>query len=794
MVLMIASLILTLLLPGCRGGGGVAQPTTYNVSGQVVDSANAGVAGVSLVYTGGASGTVTTAANGTWTMTGLKGSVTITPSRSGWTFSPTNKVVTGALQGIKFTGTPVKYTITTTCSGQGSIVKDPSLSEYSHGQSVQLTATAGSGWSFSHWEGSLTGINNPTTFIVDGNKSVSAVFIPDECVLTIDAVGSGSISKSPDQTKYQYGDSVVIEATPAEGWSFGGWSGDLGGSQNPTTIQLNGNKSITATFLQMFSLTTTTEGQGSLSRSVDQPLYTDGSSVTLTATPVAGWYFDHWEGDLTDSQNPANITINGSKNVKAVFKECKYALSVSNTGNGTVTKDPDQITYLHGVTVELTATPDAGWEFDHWEGDLTGTNNPTSIVLNDDKSVTAVFTFSIQAAIDAAQNGDVIIVPTGTYYENLDFKGKAITVKSTNPQDPNTVSSTIIDGGFSGPVVTFRTGESASSVLSGVTLTNGTGRVIDGKSAGGGIFISGASPIISHSVISGNQAELGGGIYINDASPTLTNNTIENNQGFGIEVYDSPSSLLIEDNEITYNSGGIRLQSSSPQIANNLIDSNNGVGIHIHWYSSPTIDHNTISNNYSRGIGFGWSGCSPTITNNTIEGNNGGMLIDDNGISGTIAGNTFRANIRPSSGWSELDYSGGGICIGYSGIILISGNTFEDNQAGNGGAIYLGYYTGSKVTLQDNVFESNTAVLNGGAIYARRSSSQISGNSFDGNIATNGGGLYATENSNIYLSSNSFNNNTANQHGGAVYVSFSSSVSQSSNTFTGNSPDSVYTE
>ncbi len=50
----------------------------------------------------------------------------------------------------------------------------------------------------------------------------------------------------------------------------------------------------------------------------------------------------------------------------------------------------------------------------------------------------------IQNAIDAGHNGDVILVSPGVYYENINFRGKAITLTSTNPADPNVVTSTII--------------------------------------------------------------------------------------------------------------------------------------------------------------------------------------------------------------------------------------------------------------------------------------------------------------------------------------------------------------
>ena len=88
----------------------------------------------------------------------------------------------------------------------------------------------------------------------------------------------------------------------------------------------------------------------------------------------------------------------------------------------------------------------------------------------------------IQGAIDAAQEGCEIIVSPGTYYENINFNGKNIILRSTDPTSPTLVASTIIDGRSSDTVVTFSGAESPECVLSGFTITNGA------ASFGGGIY------------------------------------------------------------------------------------------------------------------------------------------------------------------------------------------------------------------------------------------------------------------------------------------------------------------
>ena len=106
---------------------------------------------------------------------------------------------------------------------------------------------------------------------------------------------------------------------------------------------------------------------------------------------------------------------------------------------------------------------------------------------------------TIQMAITAANNGDVILVSPGTYFEHIDYLGKAISIQSTNGP-----AQTVIDGSNSGTVVTFQTQENAQSVLTGFTIQHGS------ESFGAGIMLFAASATITKNIFREN-AQGGGG-------------------------------------------------------------------------------------------------------------------------------------------------------------------------------------------------------------------------------------------------------------------------------------------
>ena len=182
----------------------------------------------------------------------------------------------------------------------------------------------------------------------------------------------------------------------------------------------------------------------------------------------------------------------------------------------------------------------------------------------------------IQGGIDMAADGDLVLVATGLYLENINFLGKAVTVRSEAGAE-----GTIIDGNLSGAALVFVSGEPEGAVIDGFTIQNGSGTYDpgSGSSFGGGINCASSSPIIMNCIISANQSTLGGGIFCFGSSPTIRNCLIVENSasgsfGGGIACWNSHPTILhstITDNSASDFGGGLYCYSSSPTVTNCIL-------------------------------------------------------------------------------------------------------------------------------------------------------------------------------------------------------------------------------
>lgn len=138
------------------------------------------------------------------------------------------------------------------------------------------------------------------------------------------------------------------------------------------------------------TLTTHTNGNGTVARNPTNSVYPNGSVVTITALPASGWAFASWSGDASGTVNPLNVTMDADKVITATFSQVPTCtLTVSVVGNGSV--NPPGGSYLSNSTVQLTATPASGWVFDSWSGAVNGSANPVQVVMNGNRTVNATF-------------------------------------------------------------------------------------------------------------------------------------------------------------------------------------------------------------------------------------------------------------------------------------------------------------------------------------------------------------------------------------------------------------------
>ncbi|MBW8002320.1 MAG: hypothetical protein FVQ80_09915 [Planctomycetes bacterium] len=240
---------------------------------------------------------------------------------------------------------------------------------------------------------------------------------------------------------------------------------------------------------------------------------------------------------------------------------------------------------------------------------------------------------TIQAGINAASGSNIIDVNLGTYYETIDFNGKAITLQSTDPNNWDVVADTIIDGNGAGTVVTLNSGEDANSILSGFTITGGN------ATNGGGIYCSGTqgnptSPTINKCIIADNTANSGGGICSNVTYGMLSVNNciVQNNnasngggiyQGYygGIDLKNS----IIHNNQASTGGGGIYRQNySGITVTNCTITENaastNGGGINLFGTGGATIKNSIIWNNTAGTSGDEIYGTTTSVTYSDIKG------------------------------------------------------------------------------------------------------------------------------------------------------------------------------
>ena len=234
----------------------------------------------------------------------------------------------------------VTYTLTLTgVSGQvrvnGLTTTLPASVTVLAGSTVLLEAVPDAHYAFAGWSGGLTGSATPTTVAITADTTIVAEFAPSEYALTIAALnGSGSLDVGGytvargrvPWTRYFARDmEVAVTALPGAGYHLSAWSGDLSGSASPTSVTMDGAKSISATFaVTSYSLSLTGSNGVVLVNGTSHALpwsssFEYGTVLTLTAVADSCWRFVQWTGDASGATNPLTFTVTGAQSLTAEF-------------------------------------------------------------------------------------------------------------------------------------------------------------------------------------------------------------------------------------------------------------------------------------------------------------------------------------------------------------------------------------------------------------------------------------------------------------------------------------------
>ncbi len=199
----------------------------------------------------------------------------------------------------------------------------PNFGSYMKGESVQLLAKPASEYLFKEWKGALLGDTNPTSIVMDADKKITGVFQKRTYPLSLEIEGQGAVDETiiavaPDGriTNYPSGTTVRLKATPAEGWLFKSWSGDVSSTTSSLDVKVDKSVSLKALFEKaIVKLTVNIAAGGSLeikSQKLNQTKtisasqvieYDLGDQLTMTAKAGDGYLFDGWSGAVDDRLN-----------------------------------------------------------------------------------------------------------------------------------------------------------------------------------------------------------------------------------------------------------------------------------------------------------------------------------------------------------------------------------------------------------------------------------------------------------------------------------------------------------
>jgi len=613
------------------------------------------------------------------------------------------------------------------------------------------------------------------------NKDYLPLVVTGAPTLTINVTpaGNGDVkingaapSSYPNTTNRSFGENVTLEAVNSTpGWRFVNWSGDLGGSTNPTNITMDSDKDVTAHFIAIYNLTVNVSPVGGGNVTVNgatPPSYPNsttwvcGDNVTVDAIAASGYSFNSWSGALSGNTTPVNITMDSDKSVTAHFTPI-YNLTVNVTpiGGGNVTVNgatppgyPNSTTWVCGDNVTLNAVAASGYTFESsWSGNLSGNTTPVNITMDSDKSVTAHFTpiYNLTVTSDGCCPIDVsgAVNDTVSAGENKTFTGIVEGEDVTVSADDSAGCCAFVnwsDAGAQTHAITMDADKSVTAYCSvpGYNLTVNVTPV-----GGGNVTVNGATPPgypnsttwVCGDNVTLNAVAASGYTFVNWTGDTdeiadvnASTTTITMNDDYSITANFAPSGITCTCGDICVNTTG--------------------------WWR-----------------GGGAFNASATPIQDAVDNATGGdtICVKDGNYHENVDVNTANLTIESENGSANCVVNatnpGDHVFEVTEDWVNITGFTVE-NATGDFG-IYLN-------TVSHCNISSNNVTNNGYGIYLGDSSGNTLINNTASNNSHDGIRLYSSSNDNILT------NNTASNNNYGIWLSVSNNNTLTNNTMSGN--------
>ena len=325
---------------------------------------------------------------------------------------------------IQAPGPTHDLTMAVSPSGGGTTTPAVGPHSYAEGAVVNITASPNAGYVFSSWTGAATGLGNPVSVTMDGDKTVTANFAIKTYSLVYTAGAGGTISGTSPQTVNHGASGSAVTAVPAANYHFVQWSD--GSTSNPRTdSNVTANMTVTVDFaINTHALTYTAGANGAITGTSPQIVTHGASGSAVTAVPAANYHFVQWsDGSTSNPRTDSNVTANVT--VTANFAINTHALTYTAGANGAIAGTSPQTVNHGGSGTAVTALPNTGYHFVSWsDGVLTATRTDTNVQAN--LSVTANFAINTHAlTYTAGANG--AIAGTSPQTVNHGGSGTAVT-------------------------------------------------------------------------------------------------------------------------------------------------------------------------------------------------------------------------------------------------------------------------------------------------------------------------------------------------------------------------------